>query len=243
MKRKLIKWIIRGLALTLIVTSLFTVKSYKDAKSKTIEMNISNSEQQYKLLDAEAIVEKLQLENSLNCLSGSITVEAHYGDEEISNKDVAFKWLKDSLQSLNTKSIKVNSTYKIMFSYDLNDIVSSVQITGYEITFNLSPNKLKLIQCELETANSIDSDVGLFRSKFSPQELSSINKRTRDLAYNKILSMKDTRNQAIENVKTDLEQLVSIFVNDETKINFNVPSFDVVEQDNEINIISYNLHN
>jgi hypothetical protein len=129
MKRKFIKWIIRGLALTLIVTSLFTVKSYKDAKSKTIEMNISNSEQQYKLLDAEAIVEKLQLENSLNCLSGSITVEAHYGDEEISNKDVAFKWLKDSLQSLNTKSIKVNSTYKIMFSYDLNDIVSSVQIT------------------------------------------------------------------------------------------------------------------
>jgi plasmid maintenance system killer protein len=177
------------------------------------------------------------------CLSGSITVEAKYGDEEISNKDVAFKWLKDSLKSLNTKSIKVNSTYKVMFSYDLNDIVSSVQISGNEITFNLSPNKLKLTQCELETANCIDADVGLFRSKFSPEELSSIDKRTRDLAYNKILSMKDARNQALENVKTDLEQLISIFINDETKINFNVPSFDVIEQDNEVNIISYNLHN
>lgn len=243
MKRKLIKWLVRGLALTLIITSLFTVKSYKDAKSKTIEMNISNSEQQYKLLDAQAIIDKLQLENSLNCLSGNITVEAKYGDEEISNKDVSFKWLKDTLQSLNTKSIKVNSTYKIMFSYDLKDIASSVQVSGNEITFNLSPNKLKLTQCELETANSIDADVGLFRSKFSPSELSSIDKRTRDLAYNKILSMKDARNQALENVKTDLEQLISIFVNDETKINFNVPSFDVIEQDNEVNIISYNLHN
>jgi hypothetical protein len=238
MKRKLIKLLIKGLALTLIITGLFTYRAFKNAESKTIQQNINNpinQEQVYKMIDKQEIVNKLNLESSLNCLSGNVDVEAKYSNEDIPDNDVAFKWIKTKMAEMNSKDITVNSTYKFTFTYGLKDL--PIQVTNNTVNIRISPNRLSLMQCELQTTNSVKDRVGLLESKFNPSELASINKRTRDLAYNRILSDNSLRAKALQSVQDNIKDLISPLLDEHTNIHFDVSTYDVVQQ-NEVEIVN-----
>jgi hypothetical protein len=238
LKRKLIKLIIKGLALTLIITGLFTYRAFKNAESKTIQQNINNpinQEQVYKMIDKQELINKLNLENSLNCLSGNVDVEAKYSNEDIPNSDVNFKWVKTKLAEMNSKDITVNSTYKFTFTYGLKDL--PIKVINNTVYIRISPNRLSLMQCELQSTNSIKDRVGLLEGKFNPSELSSINKRTRDLAYNRILSDNSLRDKALVSVQNNIKDLITPLLDEHTNIHFDVSTYDVVQQ-NEVEIVT-----
>jgi hypothetical protein len=232
LKRKLIKLIIKGLALTLIITSLFTYRAFKNAESKTIQQNINNpvnQEQVYKMIDKQELINKLNLESSLNCLSGNVDVEATYTNEDIPNSDVNFRWVKTKLAEMNSKDITVNSTNKFTFAYGLKDLPIQV-INNNTVHIRISPNRLSLMQCELQTTNSIKDRVGLLEGKFKPNELTSINKRTRDLAYNRILSDNSLRDKALKSVQDNIKDLISPLLDKNVNIHFDISTYDVVQQ-------------
>lgn len=243
MKRKLIKWLIRALSLTLIVTSLLTFKAYKNAQSRTIKQEINNPmnlEQTYKVIDTRVIVDSLKAVNSNNCLSGDITIQAKFTDKNISDNDVNFKWLKDILEDMTSNELTVDSTFDFMFAYDLSN--PQIDTNDNSIIIKISPNKLSLVKCELLLTNSLKDDIGLFRRRFSPSELASINKRTRDMAYNRILSYSKLRTEAVENLKNNIRSYIQPLVGSEVKIDFEEPNFDVIEQNSDSDIMRYTIN-
>jgi hypothetical protein len=236
MKSKFINFIIGTLLVVLTITSIFTYKSYQD-KTHKIQANINNQvkqEQTFRVIDKETIINKLNLEDNLITLSGDIDIEAKYSNENISDDDVNFKWIKQKFAELNSKDITVDNTYKFSFSYNLKDL--PIHITNNTVNISISPNRLSLTQCELSKTNSIKDRVGLLDSKFSPSELSSIESRARDLAYNRVLSDTGLRNKAMNNLQEDIKSLIEPLLNKNTNIHFNTYNYDVI-QDNTTNII------
>lgn len=236
MKSKLIKFIIGTLLVVLTITSIFTYKSYQNKQHK-VQTNINNQtkqEQTFRVIDKQTIINKLNLEDSIITLSGDIEIEAKYSNENISNDDVNFKWIKQKFAELNSKDIIVNNTYKFLFSYNLKDL--PINIINNTVNISISPNRLSLTQCELSKTNSIKDRVGLLDSKFSPSELSSIESRTRDLAYNRVLSDASLRNKAMSNLQDDIKSLIQPLINKNTNIHFNTYGYDVI-QDTITNII------
>lgn len=93
------------------------------------------------------------------------------------------------------------------------------------------------MQCELQTTNSIKDRVGLLEGKFNPSELTSINKRTRDLAYNRILSDNSLRDKALKSVQDNIKDLISPLLDENVNIHFDISTYDVVQQ-SEVNIVN-----
>lgn len=236
MKSKFINFIIGTLLVVLTITSIFIYKSYQNKQHK-VQTNINNQvkqEQPFRVIDKQTIIDKLNLENSLITLSGNIDVEAKYSNENISDDDINFKWIKQKFAELNSKDITINNTYRFSFSYNLKDL--PINIINNTVNISISPNRLSLTQCELFKTNSIKDRVGLLDSKFSPNELSSIESRTRDLAYNRVLSDTSLRNKAMNNLQEDIKNLIEPMLNKNTNIHFDTYKYDVI-QDNNTNII------
>jgi hypothetical protein len=234
---KIVKLIISGLLITLSILSFCTYRSYernKQSKSRQIINNQTKQEQTFRVIDKEAIINKLNLESNLITLSGDIEIEAKYSNQNISDEDVDFKWIKQKFAELNSKDITVDNTYKFSFSYSLMDL--PIHITNNTIDIRISPNRLSLSQCELFKTNSIKDRIGLLDSKFTPTQLSSIESRTRDLAYNRILSDTSLRENAMNNLQSDIKNLIRPLLNKNTNIHFDTTDYDVV-QDNTTNIV------
>ena len=62
----------------------------------------------------------------------------------------------------------------------------------------------------------------------TPQEINSINARTKELVLNKVQSNKELRDKTIHNTKQNINELLNI------EITYTTSNFDVVEQDNNI---------
>jgi hypothetical protein len=135
---------------------------------------------------------------------------------------------------LNSKDITVDNTYRFSFSYDLKDL--PIYIVNNTVNIRISSNRLSLTQCEISKTNSIKDRVGLLDSKFTPTQLSSIESRTRDLAYNRILSDTSLRDKAMNNLQSDIKNLIQPLLNKNTNIHFDTTDYDVV-QDDTTNIV------
>jgi hypothetical protein len=196
--------------------------------------NQTNQQQTFRVIDKEAIINKLNLESNLITLSGDIEIEAKYSNQNISDEDVDFKWIKQKFAELNSKDITVDNTYRFSFSYDLKDL--PIYIVNNTVNIRISSNRLSLTQCEISKTNSIKDRVGLLDSKFTPTQLSSIESRTRDLAYNRILSDTSLRDKAMNNLQSDIKNLIQPLLNKNTNIHFDTTDYDVV-QDDTTNIV------
>ena len=137
------------------------------------------------------------------------------------------KWLKQQWDKLNSKELKVKSTYNYEFSYDLNNLPTSIHNNTINIT--IIKGNLNLTKCELNTIKTKDR-VGLLESKFSPSEINEINSRVKAISRNAIQSNKDLRDKAFINVENNIKQLLKKVVSNNTNIHFTHTNYDVVDQ-------------
>lgn len=233
MTKKSFNIITTALAAILVVACFVTYDIYKNKYMKRVSAPVNASKppitSDVKLIDKEQIIKKLSLENSMTCLSGEDEVKEKFSSQNISDEDTALSWLKAKLLG---RELVVDAVFKYTFAYSLENIDKAISINDNKITINLKGNNLSLIQCELEEDKSeFSSNIGMLKNDFSPQELNVLNKRIKDSTQNTIQSDKDRRNKAIENVKSNIKGLLQNVVNEDTEIYFNVPSYDVVEQD------------
>lgn len=223
MKRKSINKIILTLSLTLAMTIYYTIDKYIDIKEQVVPLS---TKEEIDLISKDIIIKKLNNENQMLVLSGETEVQVTYSNKDIAEDDVNFKWIKDWFSKINSKDLKINATYTYQFHYDLKDL--NITIVNNKPSMNLSKNRLN---CEVELVEneSIYSDrVGVFESQFTPQEVNSINTRTKAIVLNKIQSDAELRNKAMSNVQKNIEDLLKI------DCSFNVAKYDVVEYNNKI---------
>lgn len=230
MKSKIIKAIIIGLLITLSILSIFTYKSYN--RQKRIEQIVNTpakQEQTFKVIDKQTVINKLNLENSLNCLSGEVTVNENFTDGNLSDQDVNMNFLKKWFNNSTSKDLNVTNTYKFTFSYDLKNI--PVTIHNSTINIQLSYNRLSMNSIEL-TKTDASERVGWLTSQFTPSQVNSLNARVKAEARNTIQSKEEYRYQCIENIQGDIKDLLQSVVGKDTSIHFDIYDYDVIEQDN-----------
>ncbi|MBN1074644.1 hypothetical protein DVV91_09855 [Clostridium botulinum] len=217
MKSKLINIIIACLIITLGLLCWRTYDLYTN-KQKINTKTISNIQ----ALDKNILINKLNKENSINVLSGECVIDIEYSDNK-SFQNECFQWLHNKL---NGRKLNSTNTYKFVFSYELNNI--PITIKNNKAIIQLSRNRLALSQVEL--SNIIQGDeIGLLKTMFSPNELNTLNDNTKKLAYNSIQNNADIRNKAIENLKTNIKELLNC------DCEFIENSYDVINQ-NDLNI-------
>lgn len=225
MKRKSINKLILTLSIILGITSLYTIRKYINTKEQQSKQVIDTKDNT-NLISKEIIIKRLNNENQMLVLSGEAEVEIVYSNKDIAEDDVNFKWIKDWFSKMNSKDLKINATYTYQFHYDLKDL--NITIVNNKPSINLSKNRLN---CEVELVEneSIYADrVGVFESQFTPQEVNSINTRTKAIVLNKIQSDAEVRNKAMSNVQKNIEDLLKI------DCSFNVAKYDVIEYNNKI---------
>lgn len=225
MKRKSINKIILTLSLTLAMTIYYTIDKYINIKEQQKFIPLSTKEE-IDLISKDIIIKKLNNENQMLVLSGETEVQVTYSNKDIAEDDVNFKWIKDWFSKMNSKDLKINATYTYQFHYDLKDL--NITIVNNKPSINISKNRLN---CEVELVEneSIYADrVGIFESQFAPQEVNSINARTKAIVLNKIQSDTELRDKAMANVQKNIEDLLKI------DCKFSVAKYDVVEYNNEI---------
>lgn len=225
MKRKSINKLILTLSIILGITSLYTIRKYINTKEQQSKQVIDTKDNT-NLISKEIIIKRLNNENQMLVLSGEAEVEIVYSNKDIAEDDVNFKWIKDWFSKMNSKDLKINATYTYQFHYDLKDL--NITIVNNKPSINLSKNRLS---CEVELVEneSFYADrVGVFESQFTPQEVNSINTRTKAIVLNKIQSNTELRDKAMANVQNNIEDLLKI------DCSFNVAKYDVVEYNNKI---------
>ena len=203
--------------------SSFVVGKYISLKEqqKPIQTMQQNTKEETKLISKEILIKKLNNENKMMVLSGETEIQATYSNKNISDDDVNFKWVKDWFSEMNSKDLKINATYTYQFHYDLTDL--DLEVVGDTVNIYLSRNRLNC-QVELLENKSLYADrVGLLESKFTAQEINSLNGRTKELVLNRIQSDKELREKAMESLKKNIEKLLN------AKCNFSVTQSDVVE--------------
>lgn len=227
MKRKLINKFILILSIGLITMTSYTIGKYiilkKSANTQVIQQQ--NTSEETKVISKELLIKKLNNENQMLVLSGELEVELIYSNKDIQDDDVNFKWIKDWFSKMKSKDLKVNATYTYQFHYDLKDL--DISIDNNKPSINLSKNRLS---CEVELVENktfYSDRVGVFESQFTPQEVNSINERTKILVLNEIQNKAEFRDKAVENVKNNINELLDI------NCNFNVAKYDVVEYNNK----------
>lgn len=227
MKRKLINKFILILSIGLITMTSYTIGKYiilkESANTQVIQQQ--NTKEETKVISKELLIKKLNNENQMLVLSGEAEVELIYSNKDIQDDDVNFKWIKDWFSKMKSKDLKVNATYTYQFHYDLKDL--DISIDNNEPYINLSKNRLS---CEVELVENktfYSDRVGVFESQFTPQEVNSINERTKILVLNEIQNKAEFRDKAVENVKNNINELLDI------NCNFNVAKYDVVEYNNK----------
>lgn len=226
MKRKLINKIILALTITLMTITSFTVGKYitlKEQKNAVPVVQVVKEETN--LISKEILIKKLNDENKMLVLSGDTEVKMTYSNKEIADDDIAFKWVKDKLSEMSSKDLKVQATYTYNFHYDLKDL--DITIVNNIPNIYLSRNRLSCDVNLVENKTIYVDRVGLFESQFTPNEVNSLNERTKALVLNKVQSERDLRDRAMENIQKNIEDLLGI------NCEFSVTQNDVVEYDNK----------
>lgn len=221
MKRKLVKFLIIGLSLTLMITSWNTYRKYTNKQNNKVQaiQNINNMTE----LTEDEIITKLNKEHSLNVLSGEITLRVSYDNQNNFNDNV----LGNIWSKLKLRHYESTNTYSFMFAYDLNELPVEIKEGVPYIT--ISNNRLNLVKFELVNTD-VDSRTGMFADIFTPQECNSINERIKKIAKNDIQSNNELRLQAMVNLQDDIRELIS------NNVVFNINEFDVVER-NEFKVM------
>jgi hypothetical protein len=212
------------------------MNKYQDnmRKANQIINNQPKQEQAFKIIDKQIVVNKLNLENSLNCLSGESTVQATYSNKKISDQDVNFKFVKEFFNSSTSKDISINSTYKFLFSYQLKDL--PVSIHNNTINIQLSYNRLNLESIELLKTDSKER-LGWLEPQFTPNQVAGIQERVKQEARNSIQSNEEYRYKAMENVQGDIKDLLQSVIGKDTNIHFEVLENSNVVAQNDVSII------
>lgn len=237
MKSKLIKAIICGLLITLSILSIFTWKSSIN-RSRKIQQTVNTKAQQeqtFRVIDKSVIIDALNKQNKLVCLDGTITVEATFTNENVSSQDVNFRWIKDKISKMQSKSVKIQADISFDFTYDLSNL--PITIHNNTVSIAITPNRLSLNKCQIIENNSIyNEEIGLLSKSFSTQEVNSINGRVKALASNKILSQEKIRYDCLENVKSNIYDLVKPLLGNSVNLVFSDFNYDVIQQ-NDVSII------
>lgn len=239
MKSKIIRLIIAGLLISLSILSIFTNSLYnKSNQQLKVQQNLNNQirqEQTFKVIDKSVIIDALNKQNKLVCLDGTTTVEATFTNENVSSQDVNFRWIKDKISKMQSKSVNVQADVSFDFTYDLSNL--PVSIHNNTVTITITPNRLSLNKCQIIENNSIyNEEIGILSKSFSAQEVNSINGRVKALASNKILSQEKIRYDSLENVKSDIYDLVKPLLGNSVNLVFSDYNYDVVQQD-DVSII------
>ena len=226
---RIVKVIISCLITGLTILSIYTGNLLYNKTHKQILTNDNKpqQEQSIRIIDKEVIQKALNNENRLVVLSGQVETEATFTNERISNNDVKLKWLKQQWYKLNSKELKVNSTYNYEFSYDLTNL--PITIHNNTINITIIKGNLNLTKCELNSIETKDR-VGLLESKFTPSEINEINSRVKAISRNAIQSNKELRGKAFINVENNIRQLLKKVVSNNTNIQFTYTNYDVVDQ-------------
>lgn len=229
MKTKLTNLIILALSSILGIMLVHTYNNYIEIKDT--QKNITLSTNDTDLLDKNIIISKLNNENKMLVLSGETTVDVRYSNEEVSDDDVSFIWIKNWFSKMNSKELVINATYKYQFHYDLKDL--DISIIDNKVNIFLSRNRISCNVELIENKSYYSDRVGFLETPFTAQEINSLNARTKELVLNKIQNDNELRNKAIENVKYNIDELLGI------KCNYKIPEYDVVENSNK-NILKRN---
>ena len=226
MKTKLTNLIILALSSILGIMLVHTYNNYIEIKDT--QKNITLSTNDIDLLDKNIIISKLNNENKMLVLSGETTVDVIYSNEEVSDDDVSFIWIKNWFSKMNSKELIINATYKYQFYYDLKDL--DISIIDNEVNIFLSKNRISCDVELIENKTYYSDRVGFLEKPFNVQEINSLNARTKELVLNKIQSDQELRNKSIENVMNNIDELLGI------KCNYKIPKYDVVELNKNIKI-------
>lgn len=224
MKRKSINKIILTLSLTLAITTYYTIDKYIDIKEQQKVIPLSTKDET-DLISKEVIIKKLNNENQMLVLSGEAEVEVTYSNKDIAEDDVNFKWLKNWFSEIKSKDLNINATYTYKFYYDLKNL--DIEIINDSPRINLSKNRLSCDVSLTENKTIFTDRIGLLESHFTPNEINSVNARTKDLVLNEVQNNNKLRNKAMKNLQNNIEDLLN------KKCDFILPIYDVVENNSK----------
>lgn len=221
MKNKLINFLIIGLSLTLAITTWNTYDKYKNKQEDKVQAinTINNMEE----ITSDKIIDKLNQEQSLNVLSGEITLKVTYDNAANFDDDV----LGNIWGKLKLRHYESTNTYSFMFAYDLTELPVEIKKGVPYIT--ISNNRLDLIKCEL-VSTDVNSKTGLFADIFTPTEINSLNERIKKIAKNDIQSNNKLRVKAMINLQNNIRELIG------NNVVFIQNDFDVVDR-NEFEVL------
>lgn len=225
---KLDNIIIFALSTILITSSMLLYKKYYQIRNKsTKELTINEN---IKLIDASLLIKKLNNVNKMIVLTGDIAINATYTNEDIIDDDVNFLWVREFLEGLSSKDLYVDAIYNFSYIYDLEDM--DIEIINDIPTIHINKNRLS-VTVELNENQTFYTDrVGFLESEFTPNEINSLNARTKDLVYNRTTNDLSMRNQSFEQLKANIDELLGI------KCSYTISDYDVLETTNEIKIIN-----
>ena len=226
---RIVKVIISCLITGLTILSIYTgnLLYNKTHKQTLTNDNKPQQEQSIRIIDKETIQKALNNENRLVVLSGQVETEATFTNERISDNDVKLKWLKQQWNKINSKELKVNSTYNYEFSYDLTNL--PITIHNNTINITIIKGNLNLSKCELNSIETKDR-VGLLESKFTPSEINEINSRVKAISRNSIQSNEELRDRCFDNVESNIKNILNKVTHKNTNIVFHRTNYDVVDQ-------------
>lgn len=221
MLSKNVNKLIIALSVTLMITGLYTFRGYKNKQEDKAQLNIPLIANEVKTLDKEVLIDKLNKENKLQVLSGTANIKVKYSDEEILADDVNLRWLKQWFEEQCSRDLSVTATYKFVFTYNLQDL--KIETIGDKAIIFLSKNRLNTSVELVENESFYTDRVGFLSNCFSPNEINSLNGRTKKLVNNTVQSSIELRDKALINLQENISELLDV------QCEFNTTEYDVVE--------------
>lgn len=218
--------VLGGILITSIALTINKLKS-KDNNTAVI----TETTKELRGIDEQALNDlevKLQNTNKIVALEGIVEdAKVKFIDSEIKNSnDTQMNWLSKKLAEMKSRSLTINSTYKFSFTYDLSDL--KVVNSDNKAIINLHRSRLNLNSVELDNSKtSMSSDLGILSSVFSPNEVNSLQQRSKGYVSNTIRANKTIRDKAMINVRDNITNLCNELNVD---VDVSIDELDVVEQ-------------
>lgn len=212
----------------LITSIAFTINKFKSNDNTAV---ITGTTKELKGIDEQALNDlevKLHNTNKIVAIEGVVEdAKVKFIDSEIKrSNDTQMNWLSKKLAEMKSRSLTINSTYKFSFTYDLSEL-KVINNDGKAI-IHLHRNRLNLNSVELDNSKtSMSSDLGILSSVFSPNEVNSLQQRSKAYVSNTIRANRTIRDKAMINVRDNITNLCNELNLD---VEIIIDELDVVEQ-------------
>lgn len=181
-------------------------------KPKTIPPNNASKQQQKAdqnisnlYIQAQELKSTMQQQNATVVLSGTKEVSYIFSNDkgELNSRGNPIGFLKKSIECFTSKKLTYTTTYNYLSVYDNSNINTKVE--GDKLYITLSENALTIKGIsEDKTKTNIETDIGIVKKNFTPQQVHAMSKYVGFEVYNSLINNQDIKKESIENMRQNI---------------------------------------